>query len=94
MVSGDLNDLLTSQQDVAAALDMSTATLERYLARYPWRGADLPPGKVNGRWRVKRSDVLDWFEYVRRQQVRHPEARRFRPEEAPEVAAIRGRGKN
>lgn len=85
------DDLLTSQGEVAAALGMSPKTLERYLELYPWRGAALPNGKVNGRWRVPRRDVLAWWEWVRAQEHRHPEARRYRPAEPPAVAAIVGR---
>jgi hypothetical protein len=70
---------------------MSVSTLERYLARYPWHLSGLAAGKVNGRWRVPRADVLAWWLYVRKQETRHPEARRFRPEEPPELRNIRAR---
>lgn len=85
-------DLLTSQTEVAAALGMSPATFERYLTRYPWHGAEVSSGKINGRWRVFRTDVLAWWAWVCRQELRHPEARRYRPEEPPTVASIQGRG--
>lgn len=86
------DDLLTSQLEVAEALGMSPKTLQRYLATYPWHLAGRPTGKVNGKWRVPRGDVLAWWEFVRRQESRHPEARRFRPEEPPTLRDIRARG--
>jgi hypothetical protein len=83
---------LTSQREVADALGLSVSTMERYLARYPWHLSGLADGKVNGRWRVPRADVLAWRQYVRKEETpRHPEARRFRPEEPPEFRNIRAR---
>jgi hypothetical protein len=38
-----------------------------------------------------RVDVLAWWQCVRKQETRHPEARRFRPDEPPEVRNIRAR---
>jgi hypothetical protein len=45
---------------------MSVSTLERYLAQYPWHPSGLAAGKVNGRWRVPRVDVLAWWQCVRK----------------------------
>jgi hypothetical protein len=90
MVKG-AEDLLTRQHDVARALGMSASTLERYLARYPWHLSGWAAGKVNGRWRVPRVDVLAWWQYVRKHETRHPAARRFRPEERTELGNIRAR---
>ena len=85
------DEMLTSQQDVADALGMSTNTLERYLKKYPFHNSGAP-GKVNSRWRVLKSFVFKWWNYVQRQETRHPEARRLRPEEAPDLQDIKGRG--
>ena len=82
--------LLTSKQEVADELGMSVRTFERYLQRYPF-GVSGVPGTVRGRWRVQRAYVLAWWEYVQRQEMRHPEMRRLRPEEPPAVAEIKGR---
>ncbi len=82
--------LLTSKQEVADALGMSVRTFERYLQRYPFALSGAP-GTVRGRWRVQRAYVLAWWEYVQRQEMRHPEMRRLRPEEPPTVAEIKGR---
>ena len=81
---------LTSKQEVADELKMSTRQLSRWLAKYPFEGSGVA-GKIMGRWRVNQGDVWRWFRFVQRQEARHPEARRMRPEEAPEIAGIRGR---
>jgi hypothetical protein len=86
-----VNDVfLTSKQEVADVLGMSVKAFERYLKDYPFHHSGAP-GVVQGRWRVLRTYVFRWWGYVQRQQLRHPEARRLRPEEPPVVAEIRGR---
>lgn len=87
MVGGEL---LTSKQEVADVLKMSLTTFERLLQKYPFHHSGAP-GKVQGRWRVMSAYVFRWWEYVQRQELRHPDARRLRPEEAPDLAEIRGR---
>lgn len=82
--------LLTSQQEVAEYLKMHPSTLERFLRKYPFAKIGKP-GKVNGRWRVYQSAVSTWWAYVERQECRHPDSRRMRPEEAPELVEIVGR---
>lgn len=83
-------DLLASKQQVADVLGMSIRTFERYLAKYPF-SCSGKAGVVNGRWRVFRTDVYAWWAYVQRQEARHPEIRRMRPEEPPVVRDIKGR---
>jgi hypothetical protein len=81
---------LTSKQEVADALQLSIYKLETLLRRYPF-GACGVSGKVCGRWHVDRADVFAWFRYVQSQELRHPDARRMRPEEPPELTDLRGR---
>jgi hypothetical protein len=86
-----VNDtFLTSKQAVADELGMSVDTLTRFLRQYPFHHSGAP-GVINGRWRVRRTYVILWWEYVQRQNQRHPDARRLRPEEPPDLAAIKGR---
>jgi|AACY02.16.fsa_nt_gi hypothetical protein len=83
-------DLLSSKQEVADELKMSLYQLDKLLQRYPFEVSGVPP-KVRGRWRVYRQDVHRWYRYVQRQELRHPDARRLRPEEPPELAGLKGR---
>ena len=83
-------DILSSKQEVADELKMSLHQLTQLLRKYPFEGSGVP-GKIMGRWKVDRTDVHRWFRYVQRQELRHPDARRMRPEEPPEIAAIKGR---
>jgi len=83
-------DLLTSKQEVADELKMSLYQLEKFLRLYPFDCSGVP-GKVGGRWRVYRADVHRWWRFVQRQELRHPEAKRMRPEEPPDLANLKGR---
>lgn len=83
-------DLLTSKQEVADELKMSLYQLDKLLQRYPFHLSGAP-GKINNRWRVERRYVHAWFRYVQRQELRHPEAKRMRPEEPPDLAGLKGR---
>lgn len=83
-------DILDCKQAVADELKLSIYQLDQRLRKYPFHGAGVV-GKINGRWNVRRVDVWAWDNYVRRQELRHPDSRRLRPEEPPEVRAIRGR---
>ena len=83
-------DLLTSKQEVADELRMSLYQLDKILQRYPFDLSGVP-GKIRGRWRVERKDVHRWWRYVKRQELRHPESKRLRPEEPPELASLKGR---
>lgn len=84
-------ELCTSRQEVADELQMSIHTFEGLVRKYPFNVTGVA-GKINGRWRVAKDDVWRWFDYVQRQEIRHPESRRMRPQEAPELSAIKGRG--
>lgn len=81
---------LSSKQEVADELKMSLRQFSQLLRKYPFNVSGVP-GKIMGRWRVTRTDVCRWFRYVQSQEARHPDARRMRPEEAPEIAVISGR---
>lgn len=83
-------EILSSKQEVADELKMSLHQLSALLKKYPFELSGVP-SKIMGRWRVQKSDVARWFAYVQRQEVRHPESRRLRPEEPPALAEIRGR---
>ena len=83
-------DMLTSKQEVAEALKMSLRTFERLEQKYTFALTGVT-GRVNGRWRVSREQVRNWFNYVQRQESRHPDARRMRPEEPPDLQEIKGR---
>jgi hypothetical protein len=83
-------DILSSKQEVADELKMSLYQLDQLLRRYPFENCGAP-GKIMGRWKVTKINVHAWFRYVQGQELRHPDARRLRPEEPPEVAGIKGR---
>ena len=83
-------DLLTSQQEVVDFLDMSRGKFQRLLIKYPFKASGVP-GKVNGRWHVERKYVLQWWKHVQAQELRHPDSRRMRPEEPPDIANISAR---
>jgi hypothetical protein len=82
--------ILTSKQAVADYLQMSMYQFETLLRKYPFRHSGVS-GKVNGRWRTRGADAWRWFVFVQKQETRHPEMRRFRPDEAPELTGIVGR---
>ena len=84
------NEILTGAEEVAAHLGWHVNTLRKYAAKYPPSGTGFP-AHLNGRWNVSKTDIEQWRAYVIRQESRHPESRRFRPEEPPEIAAIQGR---
>lgn len=83
-------DILTSKQEVADELKMSLRVFEKLEKKYPFSASGLS-GRVNGRWKVPRDYVRKWFAYVLRQETRHPDARRNRPEEPPDLREIKGR---
>jgi hypothetical protein len=85
----DMN-ILTSKQEVADELKMSIRVFEKLEQRYPFTITGIS-GRINGRWKVTRDYIQKWFAYVQRQESRHPEARRTRPEEPPELQEIKGR---
>jgi len=82
--------MLTSVHEVADELSMSILTLRSYLRKYPFILTGVS-GKLNGRWHVPVEDVWRWYHYVKRQEARHPDSRRMRPEEPPEIRGIKGR---
>jgi hypothetical protein len=82
--------VLTSQQEVIDALKMGQSQFVRLLRKYPF-GCCGSSGKLNGRWHVTVEDVWRWHRYVQRQELRHPDARRMRPEEPPDISDIRAR---
>jgi hypothetical protein len=86
-------DMLTSQQEVIDYLQMSRGQFQRLLAKYPFVKSGAP-GKINGRWHVERVKVRAWWELVQYQEaqaLRHPDMRRMRPVEPPELSSIKGR---
>jgi hypothetical protein len=82
--------VLTSQQEVIEELRMSQYQFETLLKKYPFYHSGAA-GKLNGRWHVAVEDVWRWHRYVQQQERRHPDARRMRPEEPPDIADIRAR---
>ena len=83
--------MLTSKQEVADELKMSIRHFSRLLQKYPFADGAEVPGKIGGRWRVSVDDAWKWFFYVQAQELRHPDSRRMRPEEPPEISGIAGR---
>jgi len=83
--------VLTSQQEVADELKIGRFRFMRLLQKYPFEHSGVA-GKINGRWHVAVEDVWCWYRYVQRQEMRHPDARRMRPEEPPALSEIRTRG--
>jgi hypothetical protein len=82
--------LLTSKQEVADELKMSVYQFNQLLRRYPFCSSGAA-GKLNGRWHIDVEYVWKWYEFVQRQEIRHPDARRMRPEEPPGLNEIRTR---
>ncbi len=82
--------VLTSQQEVIDELRMGQKPFIRLLKKYPFLNSGAA-GKINGRWHVTVEDVWRWHRYVQRQEIRHPDARRMRPEEPPDLGDIRGK---
>jgi len=86
-------DILSSEQQVADELNMSLWKFRQLRRTYPFEKSGAP-SKLMGSWRVTKEDVVRWFRYVQRQEMRHPDARRMRPEEPPELQGIKGRSGN
>jgi hypothetical protein len=82
--------VLNSQQEVADCLRLSIYQLESLLRRYPFLNSGVS-GKVSGRWKVLEADVFRWFRFVQVQESRHPDSKRMRPAEPPELTGIKGR---
>ena len=83
-------DLLTSQQEIADYLQIHPKTFEGYLREAETMGCPLM-GKHNGRWRVPKVYVFEWFNHYSEQKRRHVESRRRQPAEPPELQEIKGR---
>ena len=71
-------------------LRMTRYKFELLLKKYPFKKSGRP-GKVNNRWHVSKGAVRAWWNYVQQQEMRHPDARRMRPEEPPDLKKIRAR---
>ena len=84
-------DILSSEQQVADELNMSLWKFRQLRHIYPFEKSGAP-SKLMGSWKVTKEDVGRWFRYVQRQEMRHPDARRMRPEEPPDLTEIKGRG--
>ena len=82
--------LLVRKEEIAKYLRMHVNTLDKLLAKYPFELIGVA-GKIMGMWRIPKNDVDRWFQFVREQEYRHPDARRMRPPEPPEVDDIVGR---
>jgi hypothetical protein len=82
--------ILDCKQAVADELKLSVHRLDQLLNRYPF-GRSGVAGKLNGRWHVLRKHVWRWYKYVQSQELRHPDSRRRRPVEPPDVQMIQGR---
>jgi len=82
--------VLTSQQDVIDELKMGSQQFMRLLRKYPFACCGAS-GKLNGRWHVTAEDVWRWHRFVQQQELRHPDARRMRPAEPPELGEIHAR---
>lgn len=87
----NIPDILTSKQEVADELKMSIYQFSQLLRRYPFESGAQVAGKIMGRWRVTKDDAWRWHRYVQRQEARHPDARRMRPEEPPILTELSGR---
>ena len=86
-------NILSCKEDVAKKLGMSVQTLNLLVNEYPFEDIGIP-AKIRGRWRVTELDVHRWFRYVQYKETekkRHPEARRMRPAEPPDIEDIQGR---
>jgi len=84
-------NILTSKQEVADVLKMTVYQFNTLLRRYSFADGSGVSGKLNGRWHVPKDYVLRWYRYVQTQEARHPDARRMRPVEAPELVGMKGR---
>ena len=82
--------VLTSKQEVIDELKMGMTMFNSLLKKYPFCSCGAP-GKLSGRWHVAVEDVWRWYRHIQKQELRHPDSRRLRPEEPPGIAAIKGR---
>jgi hypothetical protein len=83
--------ILTSAHEVAEELGIGIKPFFRLLRKYPFSNGTGVTGKLNGRWNVPAEYVHKWHRYVLRQETRHPDSRRMRPAEPPEMGDIQGR---
>lgn len=83
-------EMIVGKKALASELKMSMSTLDRYLSKYPFEACGIP-GKVMGSWRLDKADVYRWWRWVQSQELRHPDSRRLRPEEPPDIQSIVGR---
>lgn len=83
-------EVFTSQQEVIDELRMGRKQFMSLIKKYPFYKCGSS-GKLNGRWHVTKSDLWRWHGYVQKQELRHPESRRMRPEEPPELTDMRAR---
>jgi len=83
-------DVLDCKQAVADELKLSIYQFSQLLRKYPFNMSGCS-GKLNGRWHVLCEDVWKWYRYVKSQELRHPDSRRRRPVESPEIQNIQGR---
>lgn len=83
--------ILASKQEVADELGMGVKPFNRLLRKYPFFNGTGVTGKLNGRWHVPSEYVHIWLKWALKQESRHPESRRMRPSEAPDLKNIKSR---
>lgn len=84
-------DFLTSKQSAADALQMGFQQFCKLLRKYPFHLGTGVSATVNSRWHVGRAQLFKWFGWVQQQELRHPDSRRMRPQEPPDVSGIETR---
>jgi hypothetical protein len=84
-------EILDSKQAILDFLKMGEKMFNVLHKKYPFINAIGITGKVRGKFFVSAEQVRVWAAHVQHQETRHPEMRRFRPEEPPDIGAIKGR---
>ena len=88
VVSGDL---FSSLQDILEFTGWSKTRFYKVHKKYPLIDAIGVTGQIYGRFCVTEDQIRIWLNYVQRQESRHPDMRRLRPEEPPGLIKIQGR---
>lgn len=86
----DFPRALSSLQEICDELRMGLKQFRNLEKKYPISKTGVP-GKLNGRWHIPVDNLWSWYRYVQKQEIRHPDSRRMRPQEPPEIQDICGR---
>lgn len=90
MVEGD-EVIITSKQELLDVVKMSARVFDPLVERYSFERLLGISAKINGRYHLTKRQALLWYKRMQHERCRHPEARRMRPMEPPDIDGIVGR---